>query len=80
MTTEQTQHTSQAKTNLEIGEVTMIIHNHLRRRDEKNLSRINPDQIHLTLRNLTGWEIETRVTTYLTTRNSQIPTMVTSRT
>ena len=40
----------------------------------------NPDQVHLTLQCLTGLETETRATIYPTTRNSQLPTTVTSQT
>ena len=53
----------------------MIIHDRLQRRDKNHLSRIsaiNPDQIRLILQSSTGLGIETRVTIYLTTRNSQL--------
>ena len=52
MTTERDHHTSQTKTNQEIGEVTMTIHDRLQRRDKNHpsqISAINPDQIRLTL-------------------------------
>ena len=83
MSTERNHRTSQTRTNLEIGEVTLIIHDRLQRRDENHLSRItaiNPDQIRLTLQCLTGLEIETQATIYPTTRNSQLPTTVTNQT
>ena len=75
--------TSQIRTNLEIGEVTMTIRDRLQRRDKNHPSRvsaINPDQIRLIPQNSTGLGIETRVTIYLTTRYSQLPTMVISQT
>ena len=83
MTTKQTHHTGQTKTNLQNGEVPMTIHDYLQRGDKNNLSRIsaiNPDQIRLLLQCLTGLETETRATIYTTTRNSQLPTTVTNQT
>ena len=74
--------TSQTRTNLEIGEVTMTVHDRLQRRDKNHLSRIsadNPDQFRLTLQCLTGLETETRATTY-PTRNAQLPTTVNNQT
>ena len=44
------------------------------------ISADNPDQNRLTLQCSTDLEVETRATIYLTTRNSQPPTTVTSRT
>ena len=76
-------HTSQTKTNIGTGELTVTFHDFLQRRDKIHLSlisAINPDQIHLILQCLTGLEIETRATIYLTTKNSQFPTTVTSQT
>ena len=76
-------HTSQTKTNPGIGEVTITIRDRLQRHDRIHLSQIsadNPDQIHLTHQCLTGLEIATRATMYLTTRNFQLPTTVTSQT
>ena len=81
--TEQTHHTSQTKTNPGIGEVTMTIHDRLQRRDKNHpprISAINPDQIRLILQYSTDLGIEARVTIYLTTRNSQLPTMAISQT
>ena len=83
MSTERDHRTSQTRTNLEIGEVTMTIHNRLQRRDKNppsRISAINPDQISLTPLCLTGLGIETRATIYPTTRNSQFPTTVTNQT
>ena len=83
MTTERDHRTSQTRTNLEIGEVTMTIHDRLQRRDKNHTSRIstiNPDQIRLTLQCLTGLEIENRATLYPTKTNSQLPTTVTNQT
>ena len=82
-TTEETHHTSQTKTNPGIGEVKVTFHNRLQRHDKIPPSRIladNPDQFRLLPQCLTGLEIETRATIYPTTRNSQLPTMVTSQT
>ena len=79
----QDHHTSQTMTNLGTGEVTITIHDRLQRRDKFHLSRIsetNPDQIHPTLQYLTCLENETRATLYTTTRNSKLPTTVTSQT
>ena len=83
MSTERDHRTSQTRTILEIGEVTMTIHDRLQRRDKNHPSRIsafNPDQIRLTLQCLTGLEIETRATIYPTTGNSQLPKTVTDQT
>ena len=82
-TTEQTHHTSQTKTNLGIGEVTMTIHDRLQRRDKNppsRISAINPNQIRLILQYLTDLGIETRVTIYLTKRNFQRLTTAISQT
>ena len=57
--------TSQARTNLEIGKVTMTIHDRLQRRDKNHPSRIsaiNPDQIRLIFQYSADLGIETRVT------------------
>ena len=78
MTTERDHHTSQAKTNPEIGEVIITIRDRLQHHDKIHLLRIlvdNPDQIGLIPQCLTGLEIETRTIIYLTTRNSQLPTI-----
>ena len=83
MTTERDHHTSQTKTNPRIGEVIITIRNRLQCRDKNHPSRvfaINPDQIRLILQYSTALGIETRVTIYLTTRNSQLPTMAISQT
>ena len=83
MTTEQTHHTNQSKTNPRIWEVTITIHDRLQPHDNIPFSQIcadNLNQIRLILQFLTGLEVETRVTIYLTTRNSQLPTTVTSLT
>ena len=83
MTTERDHHTSQTKTNPGIGEVIITIRDRLQRHDKIHLLRIlvdNPDQVRLTLQCLTGLWIETPVTRYLTTINSQLPTMAISQT
>ena len=83
MSTERDHRTSQTRTNLEIDEVTMTIHDRLQPRDKNHPSRISTithDQIRLTLQCLTGLEIETRATIYPKTRNSQLPTTVTNQT
>ena len=83
MTTERDHHTSQSKTNPGIGEVIITIRNRLQCHDKSHPSRIsaiNPDQIRLILQYSTDLGIETRVTVYLTTRNSQLPTMTISQT
>ena len=83
MTTERDQNISRIKINIGNGEVTIITHDRLQRHDKIHLLRIlvdNPDQIHLTLQCLTDFEVETRATIYPTTRNSQLPTTVTSQT
>ena len=75
--------TSQIRTNLEIGEETMTIYDHLQRLDKNHPSRIsaiNPDRNRLIPQYSTGLGIETRVTIYLTTRTSQLPTMAISQT
>ena len=82
-TTKQTHHTGQTKINPRNGEVTITFHDRLQPHDKIPLSQIsadNPDETHLMLQCLTGLEIETRVTIHLTTRNSQLPTTVTSQT
>ena len=83
MTTEQTHHTNQIKTNPGIGEVTITIRDRLQGHDKIHLSRIladNPDLTRLTPQCLIGLGIETRATIYPTTRNSQLPTLVNSQT
>ena len=83
MSTERDHRTSQTRTNLKIGEVTMTIHNRLQRRDKNRLpwtSAINPDQVRLSFLCLTGLQIKTRATIYPTTRISQLPTTVTNQT
>ena len=82
MSTERDHRTCQTRTNLEIGKVTMTIHDRLQHRNKNPLSRnsaINPDQIRLTFQCLTGLESETRATIYPTTRNSQLPPTVTNQ-
>ena len=74
--------TRQTRTNLEFGEASMTIHDRLQRRHKNHPSRIsaiNPDQIRLVLQYSTDLGIETRVTLYLTTRNSKLPTTVTNQ-
>ena len=81
--TVQTDHTNQNTTNRTIGEVKVTIHDRLQRHDRIHPSRIladNPDQIRLIPQCLTGQGIETRVTIYITTRNSPLPTMAISQT
>ena len=76
-------HTSQTRINLGTEEVTITIHDRLQSRDKirrLRISAINLDQIHLIIQCLTGLEIETRATIHPTTRNSQLPTTVTSQT
>ena len=83
MITKQDHNTSQTKTNPEIGEVVVTIHDRLQSHDNYHASQISAnslDQIHLTLQCLTGLEIETRATIYPTTRKSQLPTTVTRQT
>ena len=83
MTTERDHHTSQTKTNPGTVEVIITIRDRLQRHDKIHLLRILvdiPDQIRLTLQCLTGLGIETPVTRYLTTKNSQLPTMAISQT
>ena len=82
MTTERDHKISRTNINLGIGEVT-ITYADRQRHDKIHPSRIfayNFDQIRLILQCLTSLGIETRVTIYLTTRNSQLPTTVTSQT
>ena len=70
MTTERDHHTSQTKTNPEIGEKIIItIRDRLQCHDKIHPSLIivvNPDQTRLILRYSTDLEIRTRVTIYLT--------------
>ena len=83
MSTQQTHHNSRTKINLEIGEVTTAILDRLQPHGKIPLSQIsadNPDQTRRILQCLTGLEIETPVKIYLTTKNSQHPTIVTSQT
>ena len=66
MTTGQDHHTNQAEVNLEAGEVTIIIHNCVQRRDQTHLSLISadkPDQIHLSVQSLTHLEAKIRAKT-----------------
>ena len=84
MTTEQDHHFGRIKINLGIGEVTKTINDRLQRQDKIPLSQIsadNPDQNRLTLPCLTvtGLDIKTRATIHPMTRNSQLPTMITSQ-
>ena len=84
MTTERDHHTSQTKTNPEIGEIIIItIRDRLQCPDKIHPSRIiviNPDQICLILQYSIDLGIRTRVTIYITKRNSQLLTTVTSQT
>ena len=83
MTTERDHHTSHTKTNPAIGEAIITVRDRLQCHDKIHPSRIladNPDQIRLIPQYLTDLEIETRSTIYLTTRNSQLPTMATNQT
>ena len=83
VTTEQDHHTSQTKTNPGIGEVLITTPDRLQGHNKIHPSRIlaeNPDQIRLIPQYSTGLEIETRATVYLTTRNSQLPTMAINQT
>ena len=83
MNTELTHHTSPTKINLEIAEVTITNSDRLQRRDKIRPLRIyadNPNRIRLILQYSTGSGIESRVTIYRTTRNSQLPTTVTNQT
>ena len=73
---------SRSKINLRIGEVTVTIPDCLQRYNKIHPSRIfadNCDQIHLIRQCFTGLGIETQVTIYPTTRNSRLPTTVTSQ-
>ena len=82
MTTEQDHHTSQTKTNPGVGEVIITIRDCLQCHDKIHPSQIlaiNPDQIRLILQYSTDLGIRTRVTIYLTKRNSQLLTTVTSQ-
>ena len=83
MTTERDHHTSQTKTNPEIGEIIIItFRDCLQCPDKIHPSRIiviNPDQIRLILQYSIDLGIRTRVTIYLKTRNSQLLTTVTSQ-
>ena len=82
MTTERDHSISRTEINIGIEEVTKTIHDHHQRHKIRllQISADNPDQIHLTLEYLTSLEVEIRATIYLTTRNSQLPTTVTSQT
>ena len=83
MTTERDHHTSQTETNPVIGEVIKTFRDRLQCHDKIYPSRIiviNSDQIRLILQYSTDLGIRTRVTIYLTKRNSQHLTTVTSQT
>ena len=83
MTTERDHHTSQTKTNPGNGEVIITIRDRLQCHGKIHPSRIlaiNPDQIRLIIQYSTDLGIRTRVTIYLTKKNSQLLTMVTSQT
>ena len=83
MTIERDHNISRTKINLGNGDVTITIPDRLQRHDMIHPSRIfadNPDQTRLILQCSTGLGIKTRVTKYLTTRNSQLPTTVISQT
>ena len=81
--TEREHHTSQPKLNPGIWEVIITFRDRLQCHDKIHPSRvivINPDQIRLFLQYSTDLGIGTRVTIYLTKRNSQLITTVTSQT
>ena len=83
MTTERDHHTSQTKTNPGTAEVIIPFRDRLQYHDKIHPSRIiaiNPDQIRLFLQYSTDLGIRTRVTIYLTTRNSHFLTTVSSQT
>ena len=83
MKTEQTHHNGRTKINRGIGEVTLKIPDRVQRHDKISPSQVsaeNPGQIRLTHQCLIDLEADTRATIYPPTRNSQLPTMVTSQT
>ena len=83
MNTEKTHHTGRTKINPGIEEVTITIRDRLQHHNKIPPSQIfadSPGQIHITHQCLIGLEAETRATIYPMTRNSQLPTMVTSQT
>ena len=83
MTTERDHHTSQTKTNPGIGEIIITFRDRLQCHDKIHPSRIiviNPDHNRLILQYSTDLGIRKRVTIYLTKRNSQLLTTVTSQT
>ena len=82
MTTERDHHTSQTKTNPGIGEILITFRDRLQCPDKIHPSRIiviNPDQIRPILQYLTDLGIRIRVTIYLTKRNFQLLTTLTSQ-
>ena len=83
VTTEQDHHTSQTMNNPGNGEILITTRDRLQCQDKIHTVRIladNPDQIRLIPQFLTGLQIETRATKYVTTRNSQLPTMAINQT
>ena len=77
MTTERDHHTSQTRTNPGIGEIIITIRDRLQCPDNINPSRIiviNPNQTRLIFQYSIDLGIRTRVTIYLTKRNSQLLT------
>ena len=82
MITEGDHNSSQIKTDLAIGEVTITTRDRLQCHDKIHPSRIiviNPDQTRLILQYSIDLGIRTRATIYLTKRNSQLLTTVTSQ-
>ena len=83
MTTERNHNISHSDTNPRNGEVTITIPDRFQRHVKIHISRIfavNPGQIRLIPQYSPGLGIETLVTIYLTTKNSQLPTMANSQT
>ena len=79
MTTKRDQPISRIKINLETGEVTITVNDHLQQQVKIHLSQISADKSYPTrlfFQFLTGLEIKTRATIYPTERNSQLPTTV----
>ena len=81
-TRERDHRTSQTKTNPGTGEIVIASRDRLQCPDKIYPSRIiviNPDQTRLILQYSIDLGIRTRVTIYLTKRNSQLLTTVTSQ-
>ena len=80
--TERDHRTSQTKTNPGIGEIVIPFRDRFQCPDKIHPSRIiviNPDRTRLILQCSVDLGIRTRVTIYLTKRNSQLLTTVTSQ-